>query len=78
MTVTVKVIGVPEHPFKVGVVEIVEICCVVTDAAVYVGIFPVPLTAIPVFVLELLHANIAPVGVLVNVVAGIVAPAHIV
>ena len=40
------------------------------------GTFPAPLAASPIAVLEFVHAKVAPVGVLLNVVADITAPAQ--
>lgn len=44
--------------------------------AVNDGVFPVPEAASPIAGLELVHAYVAPVGVLVKVDAGMVVPAH--
>ena len=44
--------------------------------AVNEGIFPLPLAPRPMVVLLLVHAKVAPVGVLVNVAAATVVPEH--
>jgi hypothetical protein len=48
-----KVIGVPEHPFKVGVTTIVPVVIVKIVSGVRKGvIFPVPEAPKPIFVFE--------------------------
>ena len=63
LTVTVKVDGVPVHPFAVGVTVIVE---VTGDApalvAVYAGIFPVPLVPKPTLLDEVHEKLVPPTG----------------
>ena len=51
---------------------------VVAFALVNAEILPAPLAARPMAVLELVHANVAPAGLLVNVTAGTATPGHIV
>ncbi len=56
-TVRVKVWAVPTHPLAVGVTLIVELMGLeLVFFAVNDGIFPVPLAAKPMAVLELVHA----------------------
>lgn len=77
-TVIVYVRGVPVHPFAAGVTEIVAVTAAVpVFTAVKEGIVAVdPLAASPMEGLELVHANVVPVVVLVHVAAGTVAPLH--
>ena len=76
-TVMVQVIGVPAHPAKVGVTELVAVIAAdVVLVAVNVGVLPVPLAAKPIAVFEFVHANVAPEGILVNALAGTYAPLH--
>ena len=73
----VYVLGVPGHPATVGVTVIVAvIAAVVRFVPVNAGTFPVPLAARPIAVLELVHANVPPEGVLTNAAAGIAVPLH--
>jgi hypothetical protein len=44
--------------------------------AVKAGVFPVPLAARPIAVLELVQANVPPAGVLVKAEAATEVPAH--
>ena len=74
MTVIVNTFGVPEQVFKVGVTVIVDTCCAATFAAVSAEIFPIPEAAKPVAVLLFVHEKVAPVGVLVKVVAAMLEP----
>jgi hypothetical protein len=61
------VIGVPTQPFNVGVTVIVEVIGLVPVlVAVNPETFPVPLAGKPIAVLELVHAIVAPAGVLVK------------
>ena len=58
---TVNVVGVPVHPFAVGVTVIVEeIGEVVALVAVNEGIFPVPLAARPIAVLLFAQVKVVP------------------
>ena len=63
-----KVCGVPEvvQPFKLGVIVMVDTCCVATVAAVKAAILPIPEAAKPVLKLLFVHVKLAPVGVLVK------------
>lgn len=55
----------------------VEVIGVVPElVAVKDGVLPVPLAARPMAALELVHAKVAPVGVLVKLLAGTGPPAH--
>jgi hypothetical protein len=64
--VTVKLITVPEHPFKVGVTFIVPVIFapVPFAGAFHPEIFPVPLAPNPIAVLEFVHEYVAPAGLL--------------
>jgi len=53
-----------------------EITVAPAFVAVNEGIFPLPLAPNPIAVLEFVHVNVAPVGVLVNAEAETVAPLH--
>ena len=76
-TVIVKVIGAPGHVPKVGVTVIVLVIgAVVVFVAVKIGKLVVPLEANPIAALELVHVNVAPSGVLANVLAAMMAPAQ--
>jgi hypothetical protein len=58
----VNVVGVPVHPFAVGVTVIVAVIGeVVALIAVNAGILPEPLAASPIAVLLLVHVNVVPV-----------------
>ena len=58
---TVNVVGVPVHPFAVGVTVIVEeIGELVALVAVNEGIFPEPFAARPIDVLLFVHVNVVP------------------
>ena len=74
--VTVKVIGVPEQPFRVGVTEIIPtiLAPVPLAGAVQEEILPVPLAESPIAVFEFVHAKVAPVGVLVKLLILMVVP----
>ena len=74
--VTVKVIGVPEHPLRVGVTVIVPtiFAPVLFAGALHEVILPKPLADIPIAVFELLHAKVAPEGVLTKLPIFIVEP----
>jgi hypothetical protein len=62
--------GVPLTPFTVGVTVIVAVIAVVpVFVAVNDGIFPEPLAAIPIAVLEFVQAKVPPAGVLIKLVA---------
>jgi hypothetical protein len=76
-TVIVYVLGVPTHPARVGVIVIVPVIALpVPLVAVNEGVLVLPLAARPIAVLEFVQVNVAPVGLLVNVFAGTVAPAQ--
>jgi len=69
--------GVPAHPLMDGVTVMVAVIGVVPVlVAVKPGIFPLPLAGKPMPVFELVHAKVAPVVGLVNVVAGKASPLH--
>ena len=69
--------GVPGHPATVGVTVIVPVmAALVKLVAVNTGTFPVPLAARPIAVLELVHANVPPAGVLTNADAETLPPLH--
>lgn len=63
---TVKVIALPEHPFKVGTTLIVPLMAesVLLGGAVHGRIFPLPEAARPIAVLVLLQLNVEPAGAL--------------
>ena len=57
-------IGVPVQPESVGVTVMVDVIGLVPVlVAVNAGVFPVPLAAKPMVVLEFVHAKVAPAGV---------------
>lgn len=61
LTVIVNVVGVPVHPFAVGVTVIVAAMGDVDAfAVVNAGILPEPLAARPIAVLLFVHANVVP------------------
>jgi len=63
--------GVPVHPFAVGVTEIeAETGAEPVFIAVNEAMSPVPLDTSPMVVLELVHENVPPAGVLTKLVAG--------
>jgi len=64
--ITVKIIGVPGHPLEDGVTVIVPVIFdpVLFVGAFQLGIFPLPLVAKPIAILEFVHKNVAPDGVL--------------
>ena len=64
--VTVKLIGVPGHPLRVGVTVIIPVISVpeVLEGATHEAIFPEPLKAIPIAVFELDQVNEPPTGLL--------------
>ena len=71
------VIVFPVHPLSIGVrVRIAVIGVEPVLIAVKDGMFPVPLAASPMAVLELDQLKVAPAGVLVNNTGGTVAPVH--
>ena len=72
-TIISKVIAGPVQKPLFTVTVIVAICCVVTFAAVNVGIVPVPLAPIlPIEVLLQAQLIVAPVGLLTKLIAGII------
>jgi len=76
-TMIVNAEGVPVQLFAVGSTEIVEVIATVPAlVTIKDGISPVPLDAIPIAVLEFVHAKVVPVVRLVKVIAGIVSPLH--
>ena len=77
LTVIVYVTGVPVQPVSVGVTVIVEVIgLAVAFVAVNDGTEVLPLVARPMAPFELVQPIVAPAGVLVNVCAATVAPAH--
>jgi len=79
-TVTVAVIGVPTHPFAVGVIVNVTVTGAVVVLVNDPLILPVPLAAMPVTVavLFLVHAYVVPLTLLVSAIVVIAVPEHIV
>ena len=75
-TVKLKVTGVPTQAPCEGVAVMVEIVCVVTWLAVKVGIVPVPEAPIPVAVLLFVQDTVAVGLLVVQVIAGTVAPSQ--
>jgi hypothetical protein len=74
-TVIVYVEAVPVQPLRVGVIIIVAVIAApVGLAAVNAGTLPVPLPVRPIAVLELVHAKVAPAGVLAKLLAGTASP----
>ena len=70
LTVTVNVVGIPTHPFAVGVtVTVVVTGNVPALLAVYAGIFPVPLVPNPTLT-EDVHEKLVPLTGLVKLIAG--------
>jgi hypothetical protein len=77
LIVIVKVNGDPVQPANVGVTTIAAVIGLVPGlVAVNEGNPPVPLTARPIAVFELVQLNVAPAGVLANEFAPIVVPAQ--
>ena len=77
LTVTVKVVGVPVHPFAVGVTVIVAVMgAVVAFEAVNEGTFPEPFAASPIAVLLFVQVNVVPVTGPDKVVSGASTPAQ--
>ena len=60
--------GVPEQLLREGITEIVPVISdpVLLAGAVHEEIFPLPLATSPMFMLELVQANVAPVGALIK------------
>jgi len=74
-TVIVNVLGVPGHPFTVGVTVIVALAgAEPVFTAVKPGVLPVPDAASPIDGFEFVHAKEPPAGVLTNAEAGTAAP----
>ena len=74
---TVNVVGVPVHPFAVGVTVIVEeIGEIVALVAVNEGILPDPFAARPIAVLLFVHVNVVPLTAPEKFVADVVAVAQ--
>lgn len=77
LIVIVKLIGGPTQAPSAGVTVIVAVIGpAVALVAVKAGKPPVPLAASPIAVLEFVHVNVAPTGVLTNPFAGTAAPAQ--
>ena len=76
--VTVKIIGVPGQPLRVGVTVIVPVMLapVLFAGAVHDVIFPLPLAPSPIAVFVLTQANVAPDGILAKFPMLIAAPGH--
>ena len=76
LMVTVKVIGVPVQPLRVGVTVIdpTIFTPVVFAGAVHEEIFPLPLVKSPIAAFELAHANVEPAGLLAKLPIVIVEP----
>ncbi len=75
LTVMVYTSGVPAQPANVGVTVIVPlIAAPVAFVALKAGTFPVPEAANPIAGLLLVHAKVAPTGVLVNAPTGTASP----
>ena len=74
--VTVKVIGVPVQPLRVGVTVIVPTIFTpeAFAGAVHEEIFPLPLATSPIAVLEFIHAKVEPIGLLAKLPILIVEP----
>lgn len=74
--VTVKLAGLPVHPFNVGVTVILPVIFepVPLGGAFHCGIFPVPLAEMPIAVFEFTHEKELPVGLLVKAPGLIVEP----
>ena len=70
LTVTVNVVGMPTHPFAVGVTVTVAVAGNVPPLlAVYAGIFPVPLVPKPTLT-EDVHEKLVPLSGPVKLIAG--------
>jgi hypothetical protein len=77
LTVIVKVVGVPMHPFAMGVTVIVALIGdVVALVAVNEGILPEPLDERPIAVLLFVQVNVDPLTSPDKVVIGATAPAQ--
>ena len=77
LTVTVKVIGVPVHPFAVGVTVIVAVIGeAVAFVAVNEGTLPEPLAASPIAMLLFVQVNVVPLTGPDTFVTGAVTPAQ--
>jgi len=77
LIVTVNVVGVPVHPFAVGVTMIFAlIAAVVALVVVNEGIFPEPLAASPIAVLLFVHVNVVPLTGPDKVATGVFCPAQ--
>ena len=75
LTVTVYVAAGPVHPASVAVTEMVAVMGeAVVLVAVKEGVLPAPLAARPMEGSELVHAKVAPAGVLVNADAATAPP----
>lgn len=75
LTVIVKLIGVPEHPFAEGVTRIVATTGEVPVLpAANAAISPVPLAASPILAALLVHAKVVPLTPPVKANAGVVPP----
>ena len=77
LTVGEKLYAGPTHPAKVAITETVPpIVVEPVFVAVKEGKFPVPLAGKPIAGFELVQVNVAPPGVLKNVIPPTVAPLH--
>jgi hypothetical protein len=75
LTVIVKVIGIPKHPFAVGVTVIKAITGATPIlVAVNEGMFPDPLAANPMDGSLFVQSNVTPPGVPVRGIGKVVAP----
>jgi hypothetical protein len=80
LMVTVKLIVVPVQPLRIGITVIVPVifAFVLLIGAFHEEMFPVPLEANPMAVLELAHAKVPPVGILTKAGILIVLPGQVV
>ena len=76
-TVTLKLVEIPLHPFKVAVTEMVAtMFVVVVLVAVKPGALPLPPEIWPVVVLLFVQLKVAPGGTLTKLVATTPTPGH--
>jgi len=70
--------GMPGQPLSEGVTVIVPVIFapVLLAGAFQLGIFPLPVAVKPIAVLEFVHENVAPDGVLAKLPIFIDAPGH--
>jgi hypothetical protein len=77
LTVMVNVVGVPAHPFAVGITVIVAVIGEVAALTVVnEGTLPEPLAASPIAVLLFVHVNVVPLTGPDKFVAGATTPAQ--